>query len=279
MPICVKAECQAMLAYYNDNDPYVCAWLRNLMEQGLITPGTIDPRDIKDVKPHDLNGYTRCHFFAGIAGWDLALQLAGWPSDAPVWTGSCPCQPWSEAGKGLGNEDPRHVWPELYRLIRECHPGTVFGEQVEAAISRGWLDRVFADLEREGYACWASVLGHTASARRTSGNGYIGWPTPQASDCFGKSGRTRPESRQACLQRDLNRITRNTTGAGSALNPSMCRWLMRFPRTWDLASPNYAAWCEVQGLIKQGGFGPTATPSCRRWQQSSSRRQWKGSVR
>jgi DNA (cytosine-5)-methyltransferase 1 len=154
-----------MSAYYNDNDDYVCAWLRNLMDARRITPGTIDSRSIQEVRPHDLNGFTRCHFFAGVAGWDLALRLAGWPDDEPVWTGSCPCQPWSEAGKGLGAKDPRHLWPELLRLIRQCHPPTIFGEQVEAAISRGWLDRVFADLEREGYACGAAVLGaHSVGA-------------------------------------------------------------------------------------------------------------------
>jgi DNA (cytosine-5)-methyltransferase 1 len=154
-----------MTAYYNDDAPYVYAWLHNLIGTGQITAGTIDPRNIKDITPDDLAGYHRCHFFAGIAGWDLALRLAGWPDNVPVWTGSCPCQPWSEAGKGLGDEDPRHLWPELYRLIRECRPPTVFGEQVEAAICRGWLDGVFADLETEGYACGAAVLGaHSVGA-------------------------------------------------------------------------------------------------------------------
>ncbi|MEN6507137.1 MAG: DNA cytosine methyltransferase [Planctomycetaceae bacterium] len=104
-------------------------------------------------------GYTRCHFFAGIAGWDLALQLARWPENRPVWTGSCPCQPFSAAGKRQGQADSRHLWPEFARLIGECRPPTVIGEQVASAIGHGWLDGVFADLEREGYACGAVVLG------------------------------------------------------------------------------------------------------------------------
>ncbi len=124
-----------------------------------VTPGTVDPRNIKEVTPDDINGYERCHFFAGVAGWDLALQLAGWPNSTPVWTGSCPCQPYSLAGKRLGDKDPRNLWPEFCRLIRECHPPVVLGEQVASAVGQGWLDRVFADLERENYACGAAVLG------------------------------------------------------------------------------------------------------------------------
>ena len=99
------------------------------------------------------------NFFAGIAGWPLALKLAGWPDDRPVWTGSCPCQPFSAAGKGAGFDDARHLWPVWYNLIRECRPEFVFGEQVASSIGKGWLDWVSTDLEKEGYACGASVLG------------------------------------------------------------------------------------------------------------------------
>lgn len=147
-----------MIAYYNDNDPFCAEWLRNLIAAGELQPGAVDERSITDVRPEDLDGYTQAHFFCGIGGWPLALKLAGWPTDAPVWTGSCPCQPFSSAGKGLGEKDPRHLWPEFLRLIRECSPPTVLGEQVSAAIKHGWLDRVFADLEGEAYACGAAVL-------------------------------------------------------------------------------------------------------------------------
>ena len=85
--------------YYNENDPYAAQWLRNLMAAGHIPEGCVDTRSILDVQPEDLAVFTQCHFFAGIGGWPLALRLAGWPVDKPVWTGSCPCQPFSVAGK------------------------------------------------------------------------------------------------------------------------------------------------------------------------------------
>jgi len=141
-----------MTAYYNEIDPYAAQWLRNLIAAGHIAPGDVDERSILDVRPDDLAGYTQCHFFAGIGGWSLALRNAGWPDDRPVWTGSCPCQPFSAAGRGAGASDERHLWPHFHHLIRECRPGVVFGEQVEAAINHGWLDLVQSDLEGEGYA-------------------------------------------------------------------------------------------------------------------------------
>jgi DNA (cytosine-5)-methyltransferase 1 len=151
--------------YYNDNDPSAAAWLRELIKQKLIPAGDVDERSIADVTKADLEGYTQCHFFAGIGGWSEALRLAGWPTTRPVWTGSCPCQPFSSAGKRQGTKDERHLWPEFYRLIRECRPVTVFGEQVERAIGLGWLDGVFADLEAENYTCGAAVLGaHSVNA-------------------------------------------------------------------------------------------------------------------
>lgn len=151
--------------YYNDNDPKVAAWLRELIKQNLVPAGDVDERSIEDVTGADLKGYTQCHFFAGIGGWSEALRLAGWPADRPVWTGSCPCQPFSSAGKRQGEKDKRHLWPEFYRLIRECKPNVIFGEQVERAVGMGWLDRVFADLEVEGYTCGAAVLGaHSVGA-------------------------------------------------------------------------------------------------------------------
>lgn len=150
-------------AYYNEIDPFLVDWLKNLINEGLIAPGDVDSRDIKEVDAQDLKGYTQCHFFAGIGGWSYALRLAGWPDNLPVWTGSCPCQPFSNAGKQKGFNDERHLWPYWFNLIRECKPTVIFGEQVAGKAALEWMDVVQNNLESEKYAvgtfdiCAASV--------------------------------------------------------------------------------------------------------------------------
>lgn len=144
--------------YYNEFDPKAAAWLRELIAQGLIPPGFVDERSIEDVKPNELTEYAQCHFFAGIGGWSLALQLADWPIDRQVWTGSCPCQPFSAAGKGAGFADERHLWPAFFHLIEQCRPAAVFGEQVASRDGLQWLDLVCADLEGAAYAVGAADL-------------------------------------------------------------------------------------------------------------------------
>jgi DNA (cytosine-5)-methyltransferase 1 len=146
------------LAYYNENDPRAAAWLRELIKEGHIASGHVDGRSIDDVRPGDLVGYTQCHFFAGIGGWSYALRLAGWPDDRAVWTGSCPCQPFSAAGKGGGFDDPRHLWPSFGYLIDQHAPSVIFGEQVASPAGLAWLDVVLADLEGSDYACQAADL-------------------------------------------------------------------------------------------------------------------------
>ncbi|HCM5777946.1 TPA: DNA cytosine methyltransferase [Klebsiella variicola subsp. variicola] len=139
-------------AYYNEIDPFAAQWLRNLIAAGHIAPGEVDERSIEDVTPDDLRGFTQCHFFAGIGVWSHSLRLAGWPDNKPVWTGSCPCQPFSAAGKGDGFADERHLWPAFNHLISERRPQHVFGEQVAAGNANVWVDLVQADLEGLGYA-------------------------------------------------------------------------------------------------------------------------------
>ena len=133
---------------------------------------------------------TTLDLFAGIGGFALGLEATGffrttcfvenepycqavlqyhWPevpvlgdiknvqrSDLPdpnpdVIVGGFPCQPFSHAGKQRAQDDPRHLWPEMFRLIRECRPTWVIGENVAGIIKLG-LDEVLSDLESEGYA-------------------------------------------------------------------------------------------------------------------------------
>lgn len=135
---------------FNEIEPFAAQWTAN-----QYTKAIINARSIRDLSPADVAGFRRVHFFAGIGGWELALRIAGWPEDEKIWTGSCPCQPFSIAGKRGGTDDERHLWPEFFRLVRSCRPRWAMGEQVSSADGLVWLDGVFADLEAEGYTCWA----------------------------------------------------------------------------------------------------------------------------
>ncbi|MBW6496103.1 MAG: DNA cytosine methyltransferase [Burkholderiaceae bacterium] len=164
-----------MAAYYNDSDPVACTWLRELIAAGHLPNGEVDQRSILEVAPSDLRGFTQCHFFAGIGGWPYALRLAGVGGDVPVWTGSPPCQPFSVAGRGKGQDDDRHLAPAFLRLVAACRPGLVFGEQVASAAVLGrtgrtprqaaggsadwaWFDALADELEAASYAVAAADL-------------------------------------------------------------------------------------------------------------------------
>lgn len=157
------------VAYYNEIDPFAAQWLRNLIAANLIMPGEVDERSIQSVDPLDLIGFSQCHFFAGIGVWSYALRLAGWPDNRPVWTGSCPCQPFSAAGKRKAFADERHLWPYWSGLIRVRRPVTIFGEQVASPDGYAWLDTVQADMEDAAYAfgaCISPAAGYGAPHAR-----------------------------------------------------------------------------------------------------------------
>jgi DNA (cytosine-5)-methyltransferase 1 len=202
--------------YYNENEPYAAAWLKNLMGAGHIPAGDIDTRSIEDVRPSDLRGYTQCHFFAGIGGWAFALALAGWPSDRPVWTGSCPCQPFSVAGKGAGFADQRHLWPSWQHLIAQRSPPVIFGEQVASATE--WLGLVFGDLEAMGYA----VAGEPIEAASAGADHYRDryWiVADNDQQCAGtkRQQRSRELRRPSCHPEDHARTMAHGHGHGQGL--------------------------------------------------------------
>jgi DNA (cytosine-5)-methyltransferase 1 len=136
--------------------------------------------------------------FSGIGGFDLAAEWMGWTNvfnceweEFPrqvlkhhfpnakqygdikelratayagridILTGGFPCQPYSTAGKRKGKDDERHLWPEMLRVIRQCAPRYVVGENVRGLISwNGGLvfEEVCVDLEALGYAVQPFVL-------------------------------------------------------------------------------------------------------------------------
>jgi DNA (cytosine-5)-methyltransferase 1 len=138
-------------AFYNEINDYAADWLENLISRGLIADGVVDRRSIAEIKPSDLDGFCQVHFFAGLGGWSYALRNAGIRDSVPVWTGSCPCQPFSAAGKGGGFDDERHLWPHFHWLIEQCRPRIVLGEQVASKDGLAWIDLVQTDLEGSGY--------------------------------------------------------------------------------------------------------------------------------
>lgn len=140
-----------MTALYVEIDPYAAEWLRNLIFADLIAPGDVDERSLEDIAPAELSRYTQVHLCAGIGVWSYALRRAGWSDDRPVWTASFPCQPFSQAGKGLGVADERHLWPAGLWLIQQCRPDVLLGEQVASKDGLAWFDVVSSDLEGEGY--------------------------------------------------------------------------------------------------------------------------------
>jgi len=147
-----------MTAYYNEFDPFARRWLQNLKNAGHLSAGMVDGSDINDVAGDELPWYDQAHWFAGVGGWPLALRLAGWPDDRPVWTASLPCQPFSNAGKRRGKDDERHLWPVFRNLVEKHRPPVIFGEQVASKDGREWLAGVRADLEALGYAVGAADL-------------------------------------------------------------------------------------------------------------------------
>jgi DNA (cytosine-5)-methyltransferase 1 len=212
-------------AYYNENDPRAASWLRNLIAAGLIAPGYVDERSIIDVRASDLVGFVQCHFFAGIGGWSHALRLAGWPDDRPVWTGSCPCQPFSAAGKHKGFDDPRHLWPHLFTLISECRPPIFFGEQV--ADAHAWLKLVRSNLEAVDYAMGAMPIEAAsagafhlrdrywfvamdvvdAASQRPQGHTWDGDPRPERPRAIGSTAAPGDELHMADSASDHERRT------------------------------------------------------------------------
>lgn len=172
--------------FYNDNNPENVAWLRSLIDEGHIPAGVVDGRSILEIQPNDLTGFTQCHFFAGVGGWPLALSLAGVSANTPLWTASCPCQPFSQTGKRLGFADERHLWPVFRGLVEVARPPVLIGEQVASKDAELWLDGVFDDLEALGFAVGATDLPAASVGAPNLRQRF--WWVANANDAVGAEG-------------------------------------------------------------------------------------------
>ena len=146
------------MTLYNEIHPGKCRALEALIAAGHIPEGTINTKPIQEIEPDEVRGYEQYHAFAGIGGWPLALAIAGY--NGPVWTGSCPCPPWSIASTVWGRQgqenDERDLWP-----VWNTHIGNapvIIGEQVSSTVALRWYDRLADDLEAKGYAIGAADL-------------------------------------------------------------------------------------------------------------------------
>ena len=184
-----------MTAFYNEVDNYAADWLENLIAAGHVAPGIVDRRPIQEIESYELAGFTQCHFFAGIGVWSGALRAAGWADDRPIWTGSCPCQPFSQAGKQKGFSDDRHLWPIWQKLIEQCKPAILVGEQVASALD--WLDLVSTDLENTGYAFGAADLCAAGfdGAHIRQRLYFVGVYNTASPRCDGKRSRAKSQAR------------------------------------------------------------------------------------
>jgi DNA (cytosine-5)-methyltransferase 1 len=247
-------------SYYNEIDEHAADWLENLIAAGLIASGFVDRRSIKEVEAYDLQGFTQHHFFAGIGGWSYACRLAGWPDDRPIWTASCPCQPFSVAGKGLGEDDPRHLWPDLFRLWRAYRPAFGVGEQVAGKAGYNWFNGIRADLEGENFLARAVDIPACAVDAPHQRNRCYWVSVANGEGQHGRAGSGQPDNREVhpnpygALD-DMPRL-----GRGEGIDQSEIR------RWW-----RSVASADGQGVTLGDAFGPRLEGLCG---DGDGRRRW-----
>jgi DNA (cytosine-5)-methyltransferase 1 len=149
-----------------------------------------------------------------------------------IITGGYPCQPFSVAGRKKGEQDPRHVWPEMFRLIKELRPTWVIGENVGGHIKLG-LDSVLENLESEGYS--ARTFSISASSVGANHKRERVWIVANSGRSIGREQPPRNSKSIGCWSfetpewsTDTDQIARSSEGAEiMADSDKMQRQLLR----------------------------------------------------
>jgi DNA (cytosine-5)-methyltransferase 1 len=254
--------------------------------------------------------------FSGIGGFDLASEWMGWENkfhcewnefgqkvlkhywpksesygditktDFTIWngridilTGGFPCQPYSSAGKRLGTEDERHLWPEMRRAIREIQPRWVVGENVFGLVN--WnggmvFDEVQADLEAEGYEVQPYVLPAVAvnAPHRRDRIWFVAHAKSNGGSrtsegASGEVGRPNWRETEQPIKRGKIRTSSNARGlrcGGSAQAPGHDSAIGQRKLVSDIGHNGNEVRCEVAGCgaVNKPGFDnfPTQPPVC-----------------
>ena len=258
--------------YYNENDPFAAAWLRELMAAGAIPQGVVDERSIVEVAAADLAEFTQCHFFAGIGVWAS-------PYVKPVG------RKMSSAGRDLARAN-HSLWPES----EPAHPmGVTCGPRglnasASAALSQSLANKLRAMTDSHGSMLfrliWKTritpagrlIPALRASALRTFGKDCTSWPSPMAGTPaqhgYNEAGNTDSSRRTVAL---VSWPTPNADDANNATRDS--GQFQSLTRTAMRASPSSRDWKDSPGMA-QTGTNPDGSIRYR-WISCRAKRIWR----
>ena len=157
-----------------------------------------------------------------------------------IVTGGYPCQPFSVAGRQQGEKDPRHVWPEYFRLIKELRPTWVIGENVSGHVKLG-LDTVLENLESEGYS--ARTFSISASSIGANHQRERIWIVANSGCSWGSGSEFQRKNENEIKKENANQFERSSSSSQSNMVYSDSERLEK----WESIGENFSQ--EYQTLI------------------------------